>query len=91
MGHKTGDKHAQAHSPEEIEFLVTESHEGGLLDDSERQMLRNAFRLRDLTARQVMIHRTRLMAAPDDSSILEYYELGDRSRLFAYPYLPRIY
>jgi CBS domain containing-hemolysin-like protein len=51
------------HSPEEIELLVTESHESGLLDDEERQMLRNAFRLRDLTARQVMVHRTRLVTA----------------------------
>ena len=36
------DKHAHIHSPEEIELLVSESHEGGLLDDVERQMLRAA-------------------------------------------------
>jgi CBS domain containing-hemolysin-like protein len=63
------------HSPEEIELLVTESHEGGLLDDEERQMLRNAFRLRDLTARQVMVHRTRIVAAPVGSSVVELLEL----------------
>jgi CBS domain containing-hemolysin-like protein len=50
---------------------MAESHEGGLLDDRERVLLRNAFRLRDLTARQVMVHRTRLMAAPVDSSVKE--------------------
>ena len=59
----------KAHSPEEIEILVTESHQGGLLDDEERQMLRNAFRMRDLTARQVMVHRTRIIAAPFESSV----------------------
>ncbi|MCI0394529.1 MAG: hemolysin family protein [Chloroflexi bacterium] len=59
------------HSPEEIEILVTESHEGGLLNDEKRQMLRNAFRLRDLTARQVMVHRTRIIAAPAGSTVLE--------------------
>lgn len=63
-GHQGGgERHAEVHSPEEIELLVTESHEVGLLDDRERQMLRNAFRLRDLTARQVMLHRTKLVAA----------------------------
>ncbi|MCA9991671.1 MAG: HlyC/CorC family transporter [Ardenticatenaceae bacterium] len=63
------DSHAHVHSPEEIEILVSESHEGGLLDDEERQMLRNAFRMRDLTAREVMVHRTRIVAAPDDSGV----------------------
>lgn len=59
------------HSPEEIELLVTESHESGFLDDRERLMLRNAFRFRELTARQVMLHRTKLVAAPMGSSIVE--------------------
>lgn len=76
LDRQTGDKAGQAHSPEEIELLVTESHESGLLEDSERQMLRNAFRLRDLTARQVMIHRTRLTAASVDSSIMEIMDLA---------------
>jgi len=61
----------RVHSPEEIEILVTESHEGGLLDDEERQLLRNAFRLRDLTARQVMVHRTKIEAATVGSSVVE--------------------
>jgi CBS domain containing-hemolysin-like protein len=76
LNRQSGDKAGQAHSPEEIELLVTESHESGFLEDSERQMLRNAFRLRDLTARQVMIHRTRLTAAPIDSNILEIMNLA---------------
>jgi len=63
-------------SPEEIEILVTESHEGGLLDDNERRLLRNALRLRDLTARQVMVHRTRIAAAPLDTSALELMQMA---------------
>ncbi len=70
-----GDQ-GKAHSPEEIEILVTESHEGGLLDDEERQMLRNAFRMRDLTARQVMVHRTRIIAAPVDSNVEDIMNLA---------------
>lgn len=76
LGHEGGESHGQAHSPEEIEILVTESHESGLLEDSERQLLRNAFRLRDLTARQVMNHRTRLMAASIDSSIRDIMDMA---------------
>ncbi len=70
------DPHGHAHSPAEIEILVTESHEGGLLDDEERQMLRNAFRLRELTARQVMVHRTRMVAASVDSSVRDLLEVA---------------
>jgi CBS domain containing-hemolysin-like protein len=76
MGRSSLEKGARFHSPEEIELLVTESHEGGLLDDTERQMLRNAFRFRELTARQVMLHRTKLVVAPSDSSIIDLMNLA---------------
>lgn len=65
-----------AHSPQEIEILVTESHEGGMLDDQARQMLRNAFRLRDLTARQVMVHRTKMITAPQSTSVRELLQMA---------------
>ncbi len=70
------DVHAHIHSAEEIEILVSESAQGGLLDSEERQMLRNAFRLRDLIAREVMVHRTRLAAAAIDSRPLDLIELA---------------
>lgn len=70
-----GDR-GRVHSPEEIEILVTESHEGGLLDDEERQLLRNAFRLRDLNARQVMLHRTKIVAAPVGTHVEELMNIA---------------
>jgi CBS domain containing-hemolysin-like protein len=76
LGFDTGARQGRIHSPEEIEILVSESYEGGLLDDDERQLLRNAFRLRDLTARQVMAHRTRIVAAPVGSGVIELLEIA---------------
>ncbi len=76
---------SRAHSPEEIELLVSESHEVGLLDDRERQMLRNAFRLRDLTARQIMLHRTKIIAAPASSTVQELITLAMESGLSRIP------
>lgn len=67
LGRDTQGANTRAHSAEEIEILVTESHEGGLLDDNERRLLRNALRMRDLTARQVMVHRTKVVAVPKDT------------------------
>ena len=70
------EKGTHAHSPEEIELLVMESHESGFLADRERLMLRNAFRLRDLTARQVMLHRTKLTAAPATCTVQEILNMA---------------
>ena len=64
------------HSPEEIALLVSESHEGGLLDTHKQQLLRNALRLRELVARQVMIPRTQLVAAPVDHSVDDLLQLA---------------
>jgi putative hemolysin len=76
MGREIGDVRHGIHSPEEIEILMTESHEVGFLDEHERQMLRNALRMRELTARQVMLHRTKLVAAEADSTVVELMELA---------------
>lgn len=72
LGAETG--HSHTHSPNEIERLVSESTAGGLIDDKERQMLRNAFRLRELIARQVMVPRTRLQVASIENSISDVLE-----------------
>lgn len=85
LGRQPKENSLQAHSPEEIELLVTESHEVGLLDDRERQMLRNAFRLRDLTARQVMLHRTKLVAAAVSASVQDLIAKAMESGLSRIP------
>ncbi|MCB0037056.1 MAG: HlyC/CorC family transporter [Anaerolineales bacterium] len=76
LGQEHHEGHGHVHSKQEIMILVTESHEGGLLDDEERQMLRNAFHLRDLTARLVMKHRTQIIAAPAASTLDELLQLS---------------
>lgn len=76
MGRTMKEKNGHAHSPEEIELLITESHDQDLLSDEERRLLRNTFRLRDLTAKQVMLHRTRLVAAPLNSKVAELMQIS---------------
>ena len=61
-------EHGHVHEPGEIELLVAESAEGGQIDAKEKAMLRNVFRLSGLVARQVMIPRPRIEAAPADIS-----------------------
>ncbi len=63
------ERHADAHTPAEIELLAADSQEGGLLSPGSRHMLHNALRLRDLSARQIMTTRTQIVAAPDTSTV----------------------
>jgi putative hemolysin len=62
-------EHTHIHAPEEILMLVEESGAGGLLDKEERRLLENTLRLRELSVRQVMIPRTRMLAASVDQSL----------------------
>jgi CBS domain containing-hemolysin-like protein len=56
----TGHRHV--HSPEEIELLIAESRDGGLLEPQEQVRLHRALRLGLRTARQLMVPRSRLAA-----------------------------
>lgn len=79
LGITYGGGHAHVHSPEEIEILVSESHEGGLLDAEERQLLHNAFRIGELTAGEIMIPRTRIVSAPVNTPPHEILQLAAQS------------
>jgi len=56
------------HSEEELKMLVTASQEAGVLEEREEQMLHRVFGFADLTAGQVMLPRTELVAISADSS-----------------------
>ena len=54
--------HARLYSPEELELLVTESAEGGLISDNEQQLLHNIFDFGERRVGQVMTPRLRMQA-----------------------------
>lgn len=56
-------EHTHVHTAEEIAILVEESGAGGLLDRQERRLIENTLWMRRSNVRQIMIPRTRVMAA----------------------------
>lgn len=54
--------HRHIHSPDEIELLIAESRDGGLLEPDEHRRLQRALRLNLLQARQLMVPRTKISA-----------------------------
>lgn len=68
IGLKGSGGHAMVHSEEELKMLVTASQEAGVLEEQEEQMLHRVFDFADLTAGQVMMPRTELVAIEADTS-----------------------
>ena len=63
----TGHRHV--HSPEEIELLIAESRDGGLLEPEEQKRLHRALRLGLRTASHLMVPRARLAAIDADTPL----------------------
>jgi putative hemolysin len=57
-----GGGHRHVHSPDELELLIAESRDGGLLEPDEHRRLQRALRLRLRTTRQLMVPRERIQA-----------------------------
>ena len=87
LGFSGADHRAMVHSEEELKMLVTASQEAGVLEEQEEQMLHRVFGFADLTAGQVMIPRTELVAVPAETPLAELVTRiaqGRHSRLPVY-------
>lgn len=58
LGVQPGSEHPAALPVEELRILVRSSHEGGMLEKDEREIIDAVFDIRNLFTRQVMIPRT---------------------------------
>ena len=63
--------HRHIHSPDEIELLIAESRDGGLLEPDEHRRLQRALRLNLRQARQLMVPRKRISAISIDTPLNE--------------------
>jgi len=64
IGFHSAEGHSQVHSPEELDMLFTESHEGGEINRTEFEILHRVVRFSDTTARAVMVPRLEVQALP---------------------------
>ena len=71
LGMQGASHRAGVHSEEELKMLVTASQEAGVLEEQEEQMLHRVFGFADLTAGQVMIPRTELVAVAAETPLPE--------------------
>jgi putative hemolysin len=64
-------RHGSVHSPDELKLIVTAAHHSGQLSPVQEEMLLNALELDSITARQVMVPRTRIFSLPSDLTLDE--------------------
>jgi len=64
-------RHGSVHSPDELKLIVTAAHHSGQLSPAQEEMLLNALELDNITARQVMVPRTRIFSLPSDLTMDE--------------------
>ena len=74
-----------AHSTEELDMLVDASYKEGVLNETEKEMLHNAFKFSDLTAKEVMIPRTDMVCIPKDISLEELNHFASENQYTRYP------
>ena len=78
-------KGSLVHSTEELDMLVNASYDGGVLNETEKDMLHNVFKFSDLTAKQVMIPRTDMICIPIDMPMEELNKLASENQYTRYP------
>src|SRR5688572_13647040 len=74
-----GHSHRHVHSPEEIEMLIAESTEGGILEPEERKRLKKALELGARRARDVMVPAERMVSIDVDAPVEELFKLAAQS------------
>lgn len=85
LGMSEASAHGSVHSPQELEMLVAQSRQAGLLQAREEELLRHVFDFEDTEVRQVMIPRAEIVALPVTSTFEQVRELIAAERYTRYP------
>jgi CBS domain containing-hemolysin-like protein len=79
--------HHTVYTVEEIRHLINLSHESGHLEQDEKNLIHNVFEFADLTAREIMVPRTEVIALEQRASFAEVvrkFQSSGYSRLPVY-------
>lgn len=85
MGVQPASEDDMAHSEEEIKLIVNASQKGGVIDDTEREIIQNAIDFSEIFAHEVMIPRQDMNCLYIDDSFEEIMGLVKRTKHTRYP------
>jgi CBS domain containing-hemolysin-like protein len=85
LGIQPASGHEQVHSVQELKMLIEASHEEGVLEEQEQQMLQAVFDMRASRALHVMVPRTEMVCIAADAKLEKVIELAASSSLTKFP------
>ncbi len=87
LGVESPQSHTLVHSPEELQILIQQVHEKGLLDEGEEKILQSAIEIGKLQVREIMVPRPDMHLLPLAASVeevLTMFATTQRSRIPVY-------
>ncbi|MBR6409743.1 MAG: HlyC/CorC family transporter [Alphaproteobacteria bacterium] len=85
MGVEPAKEEDMAHSEEEIKLIVNASQKGGVIDDTERDIIQNAISFSEIFAHEVMIPRQDMQCLYLDDDFNDVMSLVKRTKHTRYP------
>lgn len=85
MGLQWTGEHSLVYTENELKMLITASHQKGILEESEQQMIVRVFGFGEIQADEVMVPRTELVALPLDAPLAEVVRVVATSGYARYP------
>ncbi|MBM7702878.1 hemolysin family protein [Metabacillus iocasae] len=85
FGLKPASEHEGAHSEEELRIILSESYEGGEINQSEYKFVNNIFEFDNRVAREIMIPRTEISIVSTEDTIEEFLRVAVEERYTRYP------
>lgn len=87
IGIKPVKEHELTHSEEEIKFIASESQKGGILDEFETEIIRNAVDFSDTVAKEIMTPRKDMICLNKQKSYEENMQIVSKYKHTRFPYI----
>lgn len=85
MGIKPAKENDIAHSEEELKLIVSASQKGGIIDQTESEIIKNAVDFSDKIAREIMVPRRDMVCLYIEDSYKENMKIIDETKHTRYP------
>lgn len=85
FGLKASKEHAEVHTEEELQILLSESFQKGEINQSEYKYVSNIFEFDERTAREIMVPRVDMVVLNIDASFEENYKIIKTEQFTRFP------
>lgn len=75
----------EAHSEEELRFILSDSYENGEINQSEYKYVNNIFEFDDRLAKEIMVPRTEILSISKDETLQDFVDIAKQERYTRYP------